>query len=82
LASDTTDAEWLVLEPMMPGDLPLGRRRKWEWRALVDAMLYLRAADFPGECCRLGSFRLPRQFSGGFIASGRPDYGERSITGW
>ncbi len=27
LPNDMTDAEWLVLAPMMPQDLPLGRRR-------------------------------------------------------
>jgi transposase len=47
LPSDLTDAEWLVLEPMMPGDLPLGRPRKWGWRELVDAMLYLLRGGLP-----------------------------------
>src|SRR5258708_4984369 len=49
LLSDTTDAEWLVLAPMMPGDPSLGRRRKWEWRELVDAMLYLLRGGLRGR---------------------------------
>ncbi|QOT71399.1 IS5 family transposase [Sphingobium fuliginis] len=56
LPSDTTDAEWRVLEPMMPGDLPLGRRRKWDWRQLVDAMLYLLRGGLPWRMLPPGLF--------------------------
>jgi transposase len=56
LPSDMTDAEWLLLEPMMPEDLPLGRRRKWGWRELVDAMLYLLRGGLPWRMLPPGLF--------------------------
>ena len=56
LPSDMTDAEWLVLAPMMPRDLPLGRRRKWQWRELVDAMLYLLRGGLPWRMLPPGLF--------------------------
>ena len=41
LPNDLTEAEWAVLEPLLPPALPFGRPRKWSLRRLVDAMFYL-----------------------------------------
>ena len=40
-ASDTTDAEWALLEPVMPAPAGIGRPRTTELRAVVDAILYI-----------------------------------------
>jgi putative transposase len=40
-ASDTTDAEWALIEPFMPAPSPLGRPRETELRAVVNAILYM-----------------------------------------
>jgi transposase len=38
-ASDLTDAEWAVIEPHLPAPKPLGRPRRTDLRAVVDAIL-------------------------------------------
>jgi putative transposase len=38
--SDLTDAQWDILEPLLPKDQPLGRPRKVSLRRVVDAILY------------------------------------------
>lgn len=40
-ASDTTDAEWAVLEPLLPPVAGKGRPPQWPMRVLVDAMFYV-----------------------------------------
>lgn len=40
-ASDVTEAEWALLEPLMPGISPLGRPRTTDLRAVVNAILYI-----------------------------------------
>lgn len=40
-ASDTTDAEWAVIEPFMPRAAACGRRRTTSLRELVNAMFYI-----------------------------------------
>ena len=40
-SSDLTDQEWGLLEPLLPGPRPTGRKRKHSPRVLVDAMLYV-----------------------------------------
>ena len=42
-ASDTTDEEWAVIEPLLPPPSRLGRPREWDLRPIVDAILYLLA---------------------------------------
>ena len=42
-ASDTTDAEWALIEPWMPGRLKRGRKRSTQLRRVVDALLYILA---------------------------------------
>jgi len=44
-ASGPTDAEWAVLQPLMPGPAGLGRPRTTDLRAVVDAILYILATD-------------------------------------
>ena len=39
--SDTTDGEWLVMEPLVPPASALGRPRETDMRALVNAILYI-----------------------------------------
>ena len=39
--SDTTDGEWLVMEPLLPPPSALGRPRETDMRALVNAILYI-----------------------------------------
>ncbi|MDR7156457.1 hypothetical protein J2W40_003301 [Sphingobium xenophagum] len=41
LPSDLTDAEWSVLEPLLPPASHVGRPRKWPLRRIVEAILYL-----------------------------------------
>ena len=40
-ASDTTDAEWALLKPLMPDPAGIGRPRTTELRAVVNAILYV-----------------------------------------
>lgn len=40
-ASDTTDAEWALLKPLMPEPAGIGRPRKTDLREVVNAILYI-----------------------------------------
>ena len=40
-ASDTTEEEWCLIEPLMPAQPSRGRRRRTELRAVIDAIFYL-----------------------------------------
>ena len=40
-ASDLTDAEWAVIEPLMPVRRPTGRPRRTKLRDIFDALLYV-----------------------------------------
>lgn len=39
--SDLTDAEWSIIEPLMPASKRLGCPRKTNLRELVNALLYI-----------------------------------------
>jgi putative transposase len=39
--SDTTDAEWQILEPLLPAEVPRGRKRAWPMREIVNAIFYV-----------------------------------------
>lgn len=39
--SDSTDVEWQLILPYLPQPCPTGRPRKWDWRDLIDALLYI-----------------------------------------
>lgn len=64
-ASDTTDAEWALLEPMMPEPAGAGRPRTTDLRAVMNAILYVLATgcqwralpkDFPPRSTVQGYF--------------------------
>src|SRR3712207_8417751 len=40
-ASDLTDAEWRILQPLLPPARPTGRRRAWPEREVVNAIFYV-----------------------------------------
>jgi putative transposase len=54
--SDLTDAEWAVLEPLLPPPCDQGRPRSWPLREVVNAIAYVLRS---GCDWRL----LPREFS-------------------
>ena len=54
-ASDMTDGEWALVEPFMPKRRRLGRPRKTDLRAVVDAILYLASSGVQWRA-------LPRDF--------------------
>jgi len=54
-ASDLTDAEWTLIEPLMPAPNRIGRPRKTDLREVVNAMLYMASS---GGAWRL----LPKDF--------------------
>jgi transposase len=39
--TDLNDAEWAILEPLIPGPRPGGRPAKWSRREIVNAILYI-----------------------------------------
>ena len=45
--SDTTDAEWFVMEPLLPPASALGRPRATDMRTVIDAILYIASHRFP-----------------------------------
>ena len=47
LPSDLTDAEWAVLEPLLPPASYVGRPRKWPMRRIVEAILFLLRGGLP-----------------------------------
>ena len=64
-ASDVTDAEWKLIEPLMPPASPIGRPRTTELRAVVNAILYMASTgcqwrqlpkDFPAYSTVQGYF--------------------------
>lgn len=46
-ASDTTDAEWAVLGPLLPSPSPRGRTPAWPLREIVDAIFYVLRGGIP-----------------------------------
>src|SRR5258708_38460036 len=66
-ASDVTDAEWAVLEPLLPPISPVGRRPVWPLRELVNAIFYVLRGGIPWRM--LPPCFPPRQTGyGGFAA--------------
>lgn len=64
-ASDMTDAEWAVIEPLLPPPRRLGRPRRTDLRAVMEAILYILATgcqwralpgDFPPRSTVQGFF--------------------------
>jgi putative transposase len=53
--SDLTDAQWMLVEPMIPDALPGGRPRSVSMRQVINAILYINRS---GNAWRM----LPRDF--------------------
>jgi putative transposase len=45
--SDTTDAEWFVMEPLLPPASALGRPRATDMRTVINAILYIASTGCP-----------------------------------
>jgi transposase len=56
LPSDLTDAEWAVLEPLLPRRSHRGRPPLWSYREIVEAMLYLLRGGLPWRMLPPGLF--------------------------
>ena len=54
-SSDMTDAEWEVLEPLIPPRSRLGRPAKWSLRVIMDGLFYVLRSGLPWRM-------LPRDF--------------------
>ena len=70
-ASDTTDAEWTLLEPMMPQPSGIGRPRTTDLRAVVNAILYVLETGCQWRA--LGSDFPPRSTVQGYFYRWRDD---------
>jgi putative transposase len=56
LPSDLTDAEWAILEPLLPARSKLGRPPVWDYRQIVEAILYLLRGGLPWRMLPPGLF--------------------------
>jgi len=56
LPSDLTDAEWAVLEPLLPPRRHRGRPPRWSYREIVEALLYLLRGGLPWRMLPPGLF--------------------------
>ena len=45
--SDLTDAEWAIVAPLLPKPCDRGRRRRWQWREVLDAIFYVLRTGCP-----------------------------------
>ena len=54
-SSDLTNAEWAVLEPLLPARSGLGRPPKWSLRAIMDGLFYVLRSGLPWRM-------MPRDF--------------------
>lgn len=55
-ASDLTDREWAILEPLLPKRSRLGRPPKWSLRSIIEAMLFLLGCGLPWRMLPPGLF--------------------------
>ena len=51
-ASDTSDGEWRVIEPLMPPRPARGRKRRTDLRAVIDAIFRLLQSGCQWGLCR------------------------------
>ena len=58
LPSDLTDAEWAVLEPLLPPRPRLGLPPVWDYRHIVDAMLFVLRGGVPWRMLPPGLYQL------------------------
>jgi transposase len=57
LPSNLTEAEWAVLEPLLPPRSKLGRSPVWDYRQIVEALLYLLRGGLPWRMLPAGLSR-------------------------
>jgi transposase len=67
-ASDLSDAEWAILEPLIPPAKPGGRPRSVNMRQILNGIFYVLRSGGPGVCCRMST--RPGQRSMTTFASG------------
>ena len=56
LPSDLTEGDWAVLEPLLPPRSKLGRPPVWDYRQIVEALLYLLRGGLPWRMLPPGLF--------------------------
>ena len=56
LPSDLTEAEWAILEPLLPPRSSRGRPPVWDYRQIVEAILYLLRGGLPWRMLPPGLF--------------------------
>ncbi len=78
VASDLTDAEWAVIEPLLPTPSPIGRPPAWPMRDIVNAIFYALRGGIPWGM--LPPCFPPRQTVYGWFAAGRDAGMWQSIT--
>jgi len=77
-ASDLTDAEWAVLEPLLPAPSPVGRPPQWPMREIVNAVFYVLRGGVPWRM--LADCFPPRQTVYGWFAAWRDAGVWQSVT--
>ncbi len=58
--ADLSDAEWAIIEPLIPGGKPGGRPRKTNIREVINAIFYLLRTGSHGVICRMIFLRQGR----------------------
>jgi putative transposase len=77
-ASDLTDAEWAVLEPLLPPPAPVGRPPEWPMREIVNAIFYVLRGGIAWRM--LPPCFPPRQTVYGWFAAWRRGHVWEAIT--
>ena len=77
-ASDLTDAEWVVIEPLLPPPARVARPSEWPMREIVDAIFYVLRGGVSRRM--LPPCFPPRQTVYGWLASWRDDGVWQTIT--
>ena len=78
VASDLTDAEWTVLEPLLPPPSPVGRPPEWPMREIVNAIFYVLRGGISWRM--LPPCFPPRQTVYGWFAAWRRAHVWESVT--
>lgn len=50
--TDLTDAEWALIEPLLPAPKPCGRPRGWPLREVLNAIFYVLRGGVAGGSCQ------------------------------
>ena len=79
--SDVTDAEWAILEPMLPAEAECGRKREWSMREIVNAIFYVLRGGI-GWRLLPDSFPPGRRCMAGLLGSATTGHGSLSTIVW